>query len=222
MSEQSDQDRWDMRYSAEEYLFGTSPNAFLASQRHLLKPGHKALAIADGEGRNGVWLAEQGLEVTAVDFSPVALDKARRLAESRGVHVSFVQADLASWVWEADRFDVVAAIFIQFADPTLRKAIFRGIRRTLVPGGLLFLQGYRPEQMRYGTGGPPHAENMYSTAMLRKAFPDFDILNLTEHDSVIEEGDGHHGMSALVDLVARKAADYSERDRGNSNDQDTE
>jgi SAM-dependent methyltransferase len=204
VSDQSDQDRWNARFGGKEYLFGTSPNAFLASQQHLLKSGQRALAIADGEGRNGVWLAEQGLQVTAVDFSPVALDKARRLANSRGVDVTFVQADLATWAWQADSFDVVAAIFIQFADPTLRTAIFHGIRRTLVPGGLLLLQGYRPEQIQYGTGGPPHAENMYTAAMLREAFHDFEIVSLVEHDSVIQEGTGHHGVSALVDLVARK------------------
>ncbi|MBM1172134.1 class I SAM-dependent methyltransferase [Microvirga arabica] len=204
MSEQSDQERWNTRYSGEDYLFGTSPNAFLASQRHLLAPGQRALAVADGEGRNGVWLAEQGLRVTATDFSPVAIAKARQLAESRGVEVSFVQADLAGWEWQESSFDVVAAIFIQFADPTLREAIFRGIRRTLAPGGLLLLQGYRPEQVGYGTGGPPHAENMYTVSMLREAFHDFEIVSLVEHDSVIQEGTGHHGVSALVDLVARK------------------
>lgn len=204
MSEQSDQDRWNTRYASEDYLFGTSPNAFLASQRDRLEPGQRALAIADGEGRNGVWLAEQGLQVTAVDFSLVALDKARRLAANRGVEVTFVQADLANCEWKADSFDVVAAIFIQFADPKLREAIFHGIRRTLVPGGLLLLQGYRPEQIQHGTGGPPHAENMYTAAMLQEAFSGFEIVSLTEHDSIIQEGTGHSGVSALVDLVARK------------------
>ena len=206
MSDQSDQDRWNARYAGDSYLFGTSPNMFLASQRHLLGPGSRALAVADGEGRNSVWLAEQGRHVTAVDFSAIALEKARRLAASRGVEVTFVQADLATWGWTENSFDVVAAIFIQFADPKLRESIFRGIRRTLVPGGLLLLQGYRPEQLQYGTGGPPHAENMYTEAMLREAFSGFEILHLREHDSIIEEGTGHRGVSALVDLVARKPA----------------
>ncbi len=214
MSDQSDRDRWNTRFGSEEYLFGTSPNAFLADQQHLLAPGQRALAIADGEGRNGVWLAEQGLQVTAVDFSPVALAKAHRLAEGRGVQVSLVQADLAAWDWKENSFDVVVAIFIQFADPKLREAIFHGIRRTLAPGGLLLLQGYRPEQIQYGTGGPPHAENMYTPAMLREAFSDFEIVHLREHDSVIEEGTGHRGVSALVDLVARKPADALDQDGG--------
>lgn len=201
-----DLERWNDRFGGDDYLFGTEPNAFLAAHRHLLEPGRRALAIADGEGRNGVWLAEQGLDVVATDFSPVALNKARELARRRGVTLTTELADVETWAWEPDRYDVVAAIFIQFAGPELRDAIFRGIRRTLVPGGLLLLQGYRPEQVRYGTGGPACAENMYTAAMLRAAFADLEILRLEEHDSPMREGQGHDGMSALVDLVARKPA----------------
>jgi SAM-dependent methyltransferase len=199
-------ERWNERFSSADYLFGTAPNAFLAGQRHLLHPGQRALAIADGEGRNGVWLAEQGLDVLSIDFSPVALNKARDLAAARGVTLRTQRVNLESRVWEPDRFDTVAAIFIQFAGPAFRATIFRGIKRTLAPGGLLLLQGYRPEQLSYGTGGPPHAENMYTAEMLRAAFGELEILHLEEHDSVISEGAGHHGMSALVDLVARKPA----------------
>ena len=198
--------RWNERYAGDDYLFGTEPNSFLAAQRHRLRPGLEALAVADGEGRNGVWLAEQGLDVLSVDGSPVALDKARRLAAKRGAALRTELADLAAWTWPRERFDVVAAIFIQFAGPELRAAIFDGIRRSLRPGGLLILQGYRPEQLRYGTGGPPCAENMYTADMLAQAFGDWDILHLREHDSVIREGRGHDGLSALVDLVARKPA----------------
>ncbi len=204
MAGSPDLDRWNERFSAEEYLFGTEPNAFLAGQAHRFRPGQRALAIADGEGRNGVWLAGQGLDVLSIDYSPVAQEKARRLAAARGVTLRFEQADMEGWDWAPDRFEVVAAIFIQFARPELRASIFAGIQRTLAPGGLLLLQGYRPEQLGYGTGGPPHAENMYTAAMLRAAFAGLEILHLEEHDSVIAEGPGHHGMSALVDMVARK------------------
>lgn len=197
-------DRWNERFSSENYLFGTAPNAFLVRQRHLLRPGARALAIADGEGRNGVWLAEQGLDVLSIDFSPVALDKARRLAASRGVEFRTRQVSLEDWNWEAEQFDLVVAVFVQFASPALRTAIFEGIRRTLTPGGLLLLQGYRPEQLAYGTGGPPHAENMYTAEMLSAAFAGFEIVHIEEHDSVISEGTGHDGISALVDLVACK------------------
>lgn len=196
--------RWNRRFAEPGYLFGTAPNRFLESQRHRLRPGQRALAIADGEGRNGVWLAGQGLDVTAVDFSPVALAKSRALADAAGVTTALVEADIAAWAWPAAAFDLVAAIFIQFADPARRAAIFRGIHETLTPGGLVILQGYRPEQLAYGTGGPPHAENMYTAALLRAAFADMELLHLEEHDSALAEGTGHDGMSALVDMVARK------------------
>jgi len=195
---------WDERYAQDGYLFGTEPNAFLASQRHLLKPGMSCLAVADGEGRNGVWLAQQGLQVLSVEASAVALEKAKRLARQRGVNVEFEQADLAHWRWGEDRFDVVAAIFIQFAPPALREQMFAGIKRCLKPGGLLLLQGYTPRQLEHKTGGPSQAENLYTEALLRKAFGDMEIAYLREHDDQVSEGAGHSGMSALIDLVARK------------------
>ena len=125
---------WDERYAQDDYLFGTEPNEFLVSQQYLLKPGMSCLAVADGEGRNGVWLAQRGLHVLSVEASAVALEKARKLAQSRGVAVDFEQADLAHWQWGENRFDVVAAIFIQFAPPALREQMFAGIKRSLKPG----------------------------------------------------------------------------------------
>ncbi len=195
---------WDERYAGEDYLFGTEPNDFLVSQRQLLKPGMSCLAVADGEGRNGVWLAQQGLQVLSVEASAVALEKAKKLARQRGVAIEFERADLTQWQWGENRFDVVAAIFIQFASPVLRVQMFAGIRRCLKPGGLLLLQGYTPRQLEYKTGGPSAAGNLYTEAMLREAFGDMEILHLSEHDDHIGEGAGHSGMSALIDLVVRK------------------
>lgn len=196
--------RWNTRFAQPDYVFGSEPNAFLAAQRHRLKPGQKALALADGEGRNGVWLASQGLDVLSVDFSPAAQEKARRLAAARGVAIATELADLAHWTWPAERFDVVAAIMIQFAQPPLQGAIFRGMQAALKRGGIVILQGYRPEQLGYRTGGPPTAENMYTEALLREAFAGMRILHLAAHDDLITEGSGHSGMSALIDLVAEK------------------
>ncbi|WP_374466476.1 class I SAM-dependent methyltransferase [Ferrovibrio sp.] len=200
------QDFWDNRFSSPDYLFGTEPNAFLRSQGFRLPAAGRALAVADGEGRNGVWLARQGLQVHAVDFSGVALEKARRLAAGQGVVLETEQADLSQWVWPAAAYDVVVAIFIQFANPDLRTHIFAGIRRALKPGGLLLLQGYRPEQLNYRTGGPSQVENLYTRELLEHAFSDWEVLHLVSHDSVIHEGRGHDGMSALIDLAARKPA----------------
>ena len=195
---------WNARYAGEDYLFGQAPNAFLATQAPRLKRGQTALALADGEARNGVWLAEQGLDVLSVDASSAAQEKARRLAAARNVSLRLELADLSAWAIPEANFDVVAAIFIQFAGPALRAQMFNGIKRALRPGGLLLLEGYRPEQLGYRTGGPPNAENLYTEVMLRQAFGDLEILHLAAYDAVIEEGSAHNGMSALIDLVARK------------------
>ncbi len=205
MSEnQAEFERWQQRFAEPGYLFGTAPNAFLKSQVHLLRKGQTALAIADGEGRNGVFVAEQGLDVLSVDFSPQAQTKARALAAERGVTMRFEHADMTTWRWPPEAFDVVAAIFVQFATPVQRANIFAGIKRTLKPGGLLLMQGYGPKQLEYKTGGPPDGARLYTRDLLQEAFGDFAALDIREHDSAIQEGAGHGGMSALVDLVATK------------------
>jgi cyclopropane fatty-acyl-phospholipid synthase-like methyltransferase len=196
--------RWRQRYMAPGYLFGTEPNAFLKLQAHLLQKGQTALAIADGEGRNGVFLAEQGLDVLSLDFSDVAQDKARALAKSRGVSLRTEQVDMTAWNWTLETFDVVVGIFIQFAKPAQRAAMFAGIKKTLKVGGLLLLQGYGLKQLDYKTGGPSEPERLYTRALLEESFGDFSSLDISEHDSVIKEGDHHVGLSSLVDLVARK------------------
>lgn len=195
---------WNTRYATDEYVFGTAPNAFLASQAAHLKPGQTALAIADGEGRNGVWLAQQGLHVHAIDFSPAALAKAAKLAAERGVQVTFEQADVLHWAWPEAAYDVVVAIFIQFLPPPERDTLIEYIRRTLKPGGTLILQGYTPKQIEFATGGPSNPANMYVEADLRRWFGDWRIEHLAEHESHISEGAHHHGLSALIDMVAVK------------------
>lgn len=200
----SELERWNARFSAEHYIFGTAPNAFLAAQAPRLRPGMSVLCVADGEGRNSVWLARQGLKVTAFDYSPVGLAKARTLAADAGVQVDYHLADIRTWNWDAAQYDVVAAIFFQFLTPAERPAVFDGLKRALKPGGLLILQGYRPEQIPYGTGGPKQPDQMYTEPLLRQHFGDLDILHLASHDDEVDEGPGHRGMSALIDLVARR------------------
>ncbi|MGD0025581.1 MAG: class I SAM-dependent methyltransferase [Xanthobacteraceae bacterium] len=199
----SEQERWETRFRAPSYAFGKEPNAFLKAQAHRLRAGQTALSVADGEGRNGVWLAEQGLDVLAIDFSPAALAKARALAAERGVRLRTEVADVTRWQWPTDAFDVIAAIFI-FVAPAERLEFFANLKRALKPGGLLLMQGYRPEQLAYRTGGPPQAERMYTRSLLEASFGDMAELDIREHDSAISEGTAHVGMSALIDLVARK------------------
>lgn len=195
--------RWNERFSAPEYIFGTAPNAFLASKAGLLKPGQRALCVADGEGRNSVWLAEQGLEVTAFDISPVGVAKARRLAAQRGVRVAYDVASVYDWSWPQAQFDVVAAIFVQFADPAMRSFLFERMARALKPGGLALIEGYTPKQLQYNTGGPSKIENLYTAELLRSSFAGFEVLELREYEAELEEGSRHAGTSALIDFVAR-------------------
>ena len=195
---------WDQRYATDEYIFGTQPARFLERHGDLLTPGQHALSIADGEGRNAVFMARKGLRVTAFDASQNAISKARKLATEHQVELDLQLADIDQWAWSANTYDVVVGVFFQFAAPQQRAAIFEGIKTTLKPGGLVLLHGYRPEQLEYATGGPPHRENMYTEALLREAFADFDIQLLRAYDEHINEGSGHVGMSALIDLVARK------------------
>ncbi len=200
----SEFERWETRFSSPDYVFGTAPNAFLKNHAHLLKRGEKALAFADGEGRNGVFLAEQGIDVLSLDFSPKALAKAQTLARERGVKLRTERADIFTWTWPAAAFDVVVGIFFQFAPPDMRQKVFSSIKQTLKPGGLLLIEGYRPEQVDYKTGGPPERENMYTRKLLEDSFKDFSSVDIKEYDSIVDEGAGHKGMSALIDLVARK------------------
>ena len=197
-------DTWNARFAREDFLFGEEPNVFLRAQAHWLPPGGSVLCVADGEGRNSVWLAEQGFRVTAFDFASNAVAKARRLAQRRKVSVSHELGDAYTWPWTSERYDAVVAVFIQFLPPDERDGVFAGMESAVAPGGLFLLEGYRPEQVDYRTGGPPRREHMYTREWLQRTFFGWEILVLEGYDAEIHEGQAHKGMSALIDLVARK------------------
>ena len=194
---------WDERFDRTDYLYGVEPNAWLVRNRHLMVPGQTALAVADGEGRNGVWLAGQGLDVTSVDQSPVALKKALRLAMDRGVSVRTECADLTTWDWPEAAFDVVAAVFIHFR-PEIRAEMHARMLGALKPGGLMVLEAFRPEQLDHGTGGPPVREMLYTPDDLKSDFATAEILDLHEAEVDMDEGPGHKGTGATVRLAARR------------------
>ncbi|MGZ3327776.1 MAG: class I SAM-dependent methyltransferase [Xanthobacteraceae bacterium] len=200
----SEYERWEDRYRVPDYVFGKEPNYFLVSCKALLPRSGKALAVADGEGRNGIWLAEQGLEVLSLDFSPSAQQKARALAKQRGVTLTVAQADVHTWDYPEAAFDVVVEIFTQFSTPAERAKKWAGMRKALKRGGLLIIQGYTPKQLQYGTGGPKQVENLYTRAMLEEAFRDFRDMKIVEEEIEIYEGTSHGGMSAVINLTARK------------------
>lgn len=198
---------WQNRFAAtDDYVFGDAPNQFLVAHAAALPPRGRVLAVADGEGRNGVWLAAQGLDVVSLDFSPAAQAKARKLAERVGAAPELVEADVHAWEYPEAAFDAVVEIFTQFSSPPERELKWAGMRRTLKPGGVLILQGYTPRQLAFGTGGPKTEANLYTEAMLRAAFGDWHITHLAEEEVEMSEGPGHSGVSAVVGLVARKPA----------------
>ncbi len=194
---------WDGRFSTDGYIFGTEPNAWLAAHANLLQPGMRVLAVADGEGRNSVWMAKRGLTVDAFDISPVGVAKAEKLAQQAGVQVNFQIAGVEDFAWKVGEYDAVVAIFIQFADPDTRAALFRRMKSALKPDGLLLLQGYTPKQLEYKTGGPPNVDHLYTEDLMQEAFGDMDISELRSYEDVLNEGTQHRGQSALIGVVAR-------------------
>ncbi|PVH30463.1 SAM-dependent methyltransferase [Pararhodobacter oceanensis] len=197
---------WEDRYGASEaYLFGTEPAQMLVENPWLTADvgGGTVLCVADGEGRNGVYLAGCGLQVCSFEQSPTAVARARALAEARGVALEAHEIAWADWDWDR-QFDMVVGIFIQYATPAERPAQFADLSRALRPGGRLVLHGYTPEQVGLGTGGPPCADHMYTEDMLRDAFDGWQIERLAAYERDVQEGRGHAGHSALIDVVARK------------------
>jgi SAM-dependent methyltransferase len=195
---------WNRRFQGEGFLFGTEPNGWLREQAATLPAGGRVLCVADGEGRNSVWLAQQGFGVDAFDISDVGVAKARAFAARAGVAVNYTVADCDGYAWQPGRWDGVAAIFVQFADPALRQRLFAHIVASLAPGGVFILQGYTPRQLEYKTGGPPQVSHLYTPELLREACAGLEILALREYEAEVAEGDGHRGRSALIGLVARR------------------
>jgi 2-polyprenyl-3-methyl-5-hydroxy-6-metoxy-1,4-benzoquinol methylase len=198
---------WNARFNKQEFIFGKEPNEYLAEQatQHL-QVGDAVLCIADGEGRNGVWLAKQGMQVTGFDVSDIALAKAKQFAADNEVNIQYSLCDTDSFEWPANQYDAVIAIFIQFADSAMRARIFKQVQLALKPGGLLILQGYTPKQLEYKTGGPSLLEHLYTETMIRELSQGFEILDLQCYEKELSEGARHTGMSALLGMVAKKMA----------------
>ncbi|HEX6945225.1 MAG TPA: class I SAM-dependent methyltransferase [Casimicrobiaceae bacterium] len=193
---------WDERFSRPGYLFGTRPNIFVSRESWRIPRGSRVLCVADGEGRNSAFLAGLGHQVDAFDLSPVAVAKAKRLASRLGVKVNHSVGDLLDAPWQG-QFDAVVAVFIQFLAPDQREIAFASMKSAVAPGGLFMVQGYRPEQVRYGTGGPPRSDHMYTRPWLEATFAGWKTEFFAVYDMMLSEGTAHEGLSALIDLVAR-------------------
>ena len=198
---------WNERFDKKEFIFGKEPNEYLVDQAsQYLKPKSSVLCIADGEGRNGVWLAKKGMQVTGFDVSDIALSKANQFAADNNVNIQYSLCDTDGFDWQDNAYDAVVGIFIQFADPEMRARIFRQVHQTLKPGGLFILQGYTPKQLEYKTGGPSLIEHLYTEELIRELSQGFEVLDLRCYEKELSEGARHTGMSALLGMVAKKSA----------------
>lgn len=204
MSETASEDPrafWDARYVGGEYVFGLEPNRWLAAHEHLLRRRMRAFLPGDGEGRNGVWLAERGLAVTTVDASPVGVDKARQLAASRGVKLDSHVADLREWKYPASAYDLVVLAFVH-VEAGERAGLHAEVAATLCPGGHLLLEGFTPAHLGR-KGGPKTADRMFTAPILADDFSALDILHLEECEVELPAAERHGGPAAVVRLLAR-------------------
>jgi 2-polyprenyl-3-methyl-5-hydroxy-6-metoxy-1,4-benzoquinol methylase len=193
---------WDERYSGAGYAYGTEPNDFLKSVTDKL-PSGKALSIGEGEGRNAVWLAQQGFDVTAVDASSVGLQKARRLARERGVTIETVHADLADYSIEPVTWDVIVSIFCHLPPP-LRRDVHARTVAGLKPGGAFVLEAYTPAQLALATGGPSTEELMMSLRLLSEELAGLKFIHAAELQRTVTEGNHHDGTAAVVQVLGIK------------------
>lgn len=193
---------WDERYSVDEYVYGTEPNDFLASNFGAIPKG-KVLSLAEGEGRNAVFLAKQGYAVTAVDGSAVGLEKARKLAEANGAVIELIHADLANFDPGENKWDGIVSIFVPLPSE-IRRTLYKKLEKALKPGGVFFLEAYRPEQIAFGTGGGSSADTMQKKDSLLAELPELDFSHLVELEREIIEGSLHTGTGAVVQAVGVK------------------
>ncbi|RMF07757.1 MAG: class I SAM-dependent methyltransferase [Candidatus Neomarinimicrobiota bacterium] len=198
-------DNWNNRYQSEEYVYGKDPHPFLVTCRPRFT-GRDVLCIADGEGRNGVWLAGEGFSVTSLDFSSVGLEKARKLAEEKGVSLQTVEADAVGWDYGTRTWDVLVSIFAHFPRATM-EAVTRKWIRALRPGGHLLFVGYDQAQLGRDTGGPRSADLLYDLNQVQHLFASLTTVYLEKGEVLLREGSLHQGLGMIIRGLFRKEKD---------------
>jgi 2-polyprenyl-3-methyl-5-hydroxy-6-metoxy-1,4-benzoquinol methylase len=195
-------EQWNARYGDNDYFYGTEPNDFLRQNAESLPDG-PMLCIADGEGRNSVFLASLGKDVHSVDISPVGVEKTRRLAADRGVVVNAQIGDLTDFNFGHNKWAAIISIFSHLPS-ALRRDVHRRVVESLQPGGVVLLEAYTPNQIGRGTGGPQVADMLMSEETLRDEFAGLEITLLQETVRDVVEGNGHTGTAAVVQLIAHR------------------
>lgn len=196
-----DQQFWNERYAAHEYLYGTEANTFLVENADRLRG--PVLSLSEGEGRNAVFMAARGLSVLGVDCSEVGLERARALAKSRGVVIETEVADLAEFEPKEDHYGSVVSISAHLPS-VIRQRLYPLIERALEPGGIILLEAYSENQLALGTGGPKDIDMLMSVTKLEREFPNLEPILMREIEREVREGEGHTGMAAVVQFIARR------------------
>lgn len=193
---------WDNIYDVDEYVYGRLANDFLRDNIDILPKG-KILCLAEGEGRNSVFLAKLGYDVTAVDLSAVALKKARKLAEENHVNIEFIQADLDRFDLGKNQWDAIVSIFCHLPE-TVRSSLHKRIEKSLKPNGIYLAEAYTPKQLEFKTGGPGNISMLISSANVEQELSSLKFKVLREKERYIQEGVKHHGQSHVVQVIGQK------------------
>ncbi len=192
---------WNERYAVDEYIYGTEPNAFLAEHAAMLRG--PVLSLAEGEGRNGVFLASLGLDVHGVDGSNVGLTKAQALARARNLAIRTEVADLGELEPEENFYGSVVSISAHLPS-AIRDRLYPRVERCLKPGGILLLEAYSEAQLAYDTGGPKDLDMLMSEVKIRRELPNLEPILLREIERDVREGTHHTGLAAVVQFIGRR------------------
>lgn len=194
---------WNDRFKNENYVYGTNPNVFLADIHKKLNLSGEALAIAEGEGRNAVYLAQQGMNVTAWDYAQSGLAKTEKLAKDRNVTVQTKLVDLNEANWDKDHWDELICIFGHFPE-ALRTKTLEGVKEAVKPGGYFISEVYSVYQLPYKSGGPQNVELLYKPEEFLNVFSDWRIVHFFMGEVVRNEGELHNGLSHVIQFVGQK------------------
>lgn len=198
-------DFWNARFAEEMLAYGEAPNAFVEQEAHRLPAGGRILLPGDGQGRNSIWLARHGFDVSCVDWSKTGLQRAQTLAARHAVSIEPICVDLAAWIWPEGEYDGVVAIHLHLP-PATRLMVHRAMLRALNPGGLLLLEAFDLEQINYSSGGPNRLDMLYSAEMLAEDFAEGEILTLERAKIVLDEGPYHQGPAEVIRAIVQRTA----------------